>query len=133
MRRRKKGPTKSVTIDLIKKDEQGITWYNTGWVWPSKHKKSDVLKEEVWIEENNIILKPNKEYILIIDYPVKNPFEYKFKTDSEGMSLKEVVNLAVKKYKQMYKEESKTSSIEAKRRIEVNKKKRTPIPARIPP
>lgn len=116
-------PKKQEIVKLIEKDDDNTIWYNTGSVWPSRHKKSDDLKVEVWIEEHNRILKPNKKYTLIIDYPVRSPFEYSFTTNEKGMTLREVVDLAVKKYKQMYKEEDKSTSIKPMTMKEASKGK----------
>lgn len=64
------------------------------------------------LDKDEIILEP-KSYILVIDYPLTNPFAFEF-TVSKGMSRKDFVDLAVNAYREIYKEEDETSKIKPK-------------------
>ena len=50
---------------------------------------------------NEVILKPNKKYTLIINYPLQTPFEKEFVTSKDGMTLSEVMKLAIDSYKKV--------------------------------
>lgn len=69
------------------------------------------FKEEIEIPVNRLILKPNKKYTLIVDYPLSIPYEKEIQSGRDGMTLKEVINLVVDAYKKIYKEEAKTSKL----------------------
>lgn len=69
------------------------------------------FKEEIEIPVNRLILKPNKKYILIIDYPLSTSYEQEIQSGKDGMTLKEVVGLSVDAYQKIYKEEAKTSKL----------------------
>jgi hypothetical protein len=62
-------------------------------------------------DENEIILKKNKEYTLFIRYPLSNPYKKVFKTSIKGMSRKELVKLIVDAYHEIYDTEESTSKI----------------------
>jgi hypothetical protein len=100
--------------------------YPVGQIWPSKYdsKNSGQIrllgpynyreKEfviDIYIPKNRLVLLPNKTYTLIIDYPLTNIYEQEIKVDKYGLTLREVVNLAVDAYKKIYKEEAKTSKL----------------------
>lgn len=66
------------------------------------------------IEDNSpeeIILPSNKSYELIISYPLTIPFITNLNTGANGLTRKEVINFIVKCYKQIYKEEDKSTKI----------------------
>jgi len=69
------------------------------------------FKEEIEIPVNRLILKPNKKYTLIINYPLSVPYEQEIQSGKDGMTLREVVDLSVDAYKKIYKEEAKTSKL----------------------
>lgn len=96
--------------------------------WREKCKKKKMMfsydfyydeKDEYFNEEyakevedcppNEVILPANKEYTLIIDYPVSVPYKVKFKTKSKGITRLQFADLVCREYHKMYKEEDKTS------------------------
>lgn len=117
-------------VDTIDKGElKGGKYYNVGNIWPSKYdvkenefntlkgngrsfsRKSTMLEYNVYIPDERKILAPNKVYKLIIDYPLQNPYTQEIKTSKKGMTLREVLNIAVDAYKKIYKQEKKTSKL----------------------
>jgi len=54
---------------------------------------------------DEIVLPPNTDYTLKIDYPLKNPFVFQFTTGPAGMQRKELVELVVDSYHRIYDEE----------------------------
>ena len=98
--------------------------HNLGYVsikgWKSSKKslyddwflEEEDTKEEV--KNNNpseVILEPNTEYNLIIDYPLSTPFSRKLNTFSKGMTKLELVDLVCRTYKQIYKEENRSTKV----------------------
>lgn len=88
-----------------------------------KWKKGDELYPE-WMHEdedyvddikNNlpdeVILPPNTEFTLKIDYPLSTPFIYKFKTGENGMTREDFVKLCVDSYQFIYDMEEDTSTV----------------------
>lgn len=117
-------------VDHTTKGEfKGAKHYLVGNIWPSKYdvkensfdnlkgkgrsfsRKATMLEYNVWIPDERKILAPNKVYKLIIDYPLQNPYTQEIKTSKKGMTLREVLNIAVDAYKKIYKEEKKTSKL----------------------
>lgn len=121
---------KKEIISLVTENKDGSIQYLAGDVHPETHKfeergptktfrgkkfrsykvNHEPLKYEVYIDEDQQILKSNKTYELIIDYPVQTPMVSKIKGPK---TLRQVVDFAVKQYRKMYKEEDKTSSKKA--------------------
>jgi len=62
---------------------------------------------------SEIILPPNETYELVIDYPLHRPFKTEIKTGTKGLTREEVVDIIVRSYKLVYKEEKATSKIPA--------------------
>lgn len=116
-------------VDTIQKGEwKGTKVYNAGYIWPARYetkynqyypiekgrvydRRGTELIQKVYIPDNRRILLPNKKYILIIDYPLRNKYEQEIITGKKGMVLREVLNIAVDAYKKIYKEERKTSKL----------------------
>lgn len=105
---------------LFKKKSQTTIAVTLGDVWMYKWKNTDSLfpywyddKEKVAsIDPDEIILEPNKKYVLIIDYPLSREFVQPIDTIGNGMSRKELVSLITQCYKLIYKDEEETTSIE---------------------
>lgn len=129
-------------IDYTTKGEfKGAKHYLVGNIWPSRYdvkensfddlkgkgrkfsRKSTMLEYNVYIPDERKILAPNKVYKLIIDYPLQNPYTQEIKTSKKGMTLREVLNIAVDAYKKIYKEEKKTSKLKEESIAERNKGK----------
>ena len=70
-------------------------------------KYAEKIKE---CDPKEIILPPNQNFTLKITYPLSVPYKCIFDTKN-GMTRRQVVDLIVKSYKKIYKEENKTSSI----------------------
>lgn len=58
---------------------------------------------------DEVVLLPNKEYTLIIDYPVTNEYKKNFKTGVKGMTRLQFADLVCQEYHKMYNEEDKSS------------------------
>ena len=98
-----------------------------GYIAMSNWKEGDKLYSD-WMEnldfiksfakyaksEDEIILPGNTNYVLVIDYPLKNPYIKEFKTSKNGMSRKEFVKLVVDSYNDIYDTEERSSKIKAK-------------------
>jgi len=63
---------------------------------------------ELHLDRTEVIL-PKGIYTLKIDYPLSIPF--KVKINSKGMTREQVIQEVVKRYKQVYREEDKSSKI----------------------
>lgn len=116
-----------IEFDRITSDRDGVKYkkYIVGQIYPAHYNSEDTecinrkpwhprnleFTEETWIPTNRLILKPNKKYTLIIDYPLSIPYKQEIQSGKDGMTLKEVVDLSVDAYKKIYKEEAKTSKL----------------------
>ncbi len=96
--------------------------YSVGSIWPFKYGikntkripfnyKDDEFVERVYIPDCRLVLKPNKIYTLIISYPLTNQYEQKIDSGKDGVTLRELVDLAVNAYRKIYEEEKKTSTL----------------------
>ena len=96
--------------------------YPVGQIWPSQYPnktfkrvgrdyKWDEFRLDVFIPDYRLILKPNKKYTLIINYPLSIPYEQEIQSGKDGITLREVVDLSVEAYQKIYKEEKKTSTL----------------------
>lgn len=63
------------------------------------------------LNNKEIVLPPEKEYTLIIDYPLKNAAKFKVKTGKKGLSRAKLVAAIIKYYKKIYQIEDSTSDI----------------------
>lgn len=119
---------KSEIIEFDKTiDKDGVKYkkYKVGNIYPALYDSKNTghfnkdlydprdleFKEEIEIPVNRLILKPNKKYTLTIDYPLSTPYEKEIQSGRDGMTLKEVINLAVGAYQKVYKEEAKSSKL----------------------
>lgn len=82
--------------------EKDDDWDNEDWERFQEEVKSNPPDE--------VILKPNQTYDIVIDYPLSNPFIKTIDTKN-GMTRQQVVDLIVKCYKQIYKEEDKSTKV----------------------
>lgn len=88
------------------------------WLDEKDNDKEDIERNKKEIEscpEDEIILEPNKTWNLEIDYPLTNPYKVEVYTYETGMTRREVVNMIVKHYKKIYKEEDKSTKIKVGR------------------
>lgn len=60
-------------------------------------------------DPNEVILPPNQEYTLIIDYPVSTEYKAKLKTGVKGMTRIQFADKVCKHYRKMYDEEDRTA------------------------
>jgi hypothetical protein len=114
--------------DIKKGELKGGKSYLAGYIWPSRYetkfnqikkvksgvvydRRGEDLIHKVFLEDRRIILSPNKTYTLIIDYPLNVPYTEEIKSGKEGVTLREVLNIAVDAYRKIYKEEAKTSKL----------------------
>lgn len=57
-------------------------------------------------EDKNLILEKNKEFNLVIDYPIEIPVHFKFKTKN-GMTFNQLINKIKNYYELIYKKPKK--------------------------
>lgn len=57
---------------------------------------------------NELVLAPNKEYKLVIDYPLTVPAVFEIKTGTKGLTRAQIIEKVVKFYHKIYKEEDKS-------------------------
>jgi len=70
-------------------------------------------KETEQIKPSEIIIPPDKTINIVIDYPLTNQFEITLKPKTKGWTRLAVVEFIIKCYKQIYKEEEKSSKIKS--------------------
>ncbi len=69
---------------------------------------SDFCKKQVKkCDPEKVVLPPNGEYTLIIDYPVNTPYTAKFKTGKMGMTRIKFAETVCEHYRKMYAEGDK--------------------------
>lgn len=73
--------------------------------------EEEYFKQTQIYQPDDVVLPPDKEYTLIIDYPVKNPYKAKITTGKSGITRKKLAEVACKHYRKMYKEEDKSTKI----------------------
>ncbi len=113
IRRRSRKIPSSITLELKSKidDDRGKGYhYLTGTVSPSRRREFDVINYIEYLYDQ-VILKPNRKYIMIIDYPLSVPYKEEISTGKNGMKISEVIDLGVKAYHKIYNEERKSSSL----------------------
>lgn len=66
-------------------------------------------KDVTECDPKEVVLIPNQEYILVIDYPASVPYKAKLKTGKKGMTRIQLADKVCKHYRKMYAEENKTS------------------------
>lgn len=84
----------------------------SSWMYEPKN-YPEYKKEIESTKPHEIILPPNKEYNLVITYPLSKKFETTVKTGEKGLTREEVVDLIVRCYKFIYDEEEATSKIKS--------------------
>jgi hypothetical protein len=77
--------------------------------WMRKDK--EYAKEIAATRPDDIVLPPNAIYDLVIDYPLTNPFTAKIYVSPQGMSRVALVNTIVECYREIYKEENKSTKV----------------------
>lgn len=87
-----------------------------GDIYMYKWKKGDSLVPQWWDSvvpnKDEVILQPNKNYTLTIDYPLSTPAIIDVVTDENGMTRENFVDLVTRCYREIYETEDKTSSVE---------------------
>lgn len=106
----KKRYKNKITIPLKTKEKRKIK-YSIGFNSVASFDKNTVMKEEVLIDDDRVILKSNEWYTLIIDYPLSRKYMEIIKSGKKGKTIREITQLIVNRYKKIYKEEEKTSLI----------------------
>lgn len=93
---------------------------NLGYIHMSSYKKGKNLFPDDYNEvdtpsPDEIILSPDLDFELKIDYPLDIPFVCKINTTKNGLTRRNVVEIIIKCYKQIYKEEDKSTEIKVGR------------------
>ena len=70
---------------------------------------SDEEREVKECDPDEVVLPPNKEYTLVIDYPTSVPYKAKIKTGKRGITRLKLADKICKHYGKMYREEDKTA------------------------
>lgn len=60
---------------------------------------------------DEVILPPNKTFNLKITYPLTNPFVCELNSGNKGLTRRQVIEFVIKCYKQIYKEEDKSTKV----------------------
>lgn len=81
------------------------TWESSSGCFSYDFYKEEYPEQYKECDPNEIILKPNKEYTLIIDYPVSNCYKAKVKTGIKGIARLKAIEIICKHYRKMYYEE----------------------------
>ena len=78
--------------------------------------KGDSLVPKWWDstipDKDEVILDPDKTYVLTIDYPLSTPAIIDVVTDIKGMTRENFVDLVTRCYREIYEAEANTSSVE---------------------
>ncbi len=67
-------------------------------------------KEVKACDPKEIVLPPNREYLLKITYPVSKPYTAKIRTGKKGLTRLQLADKVCKHYRKMYDEDGKTST-----------------------
>lgn len=62
-------------------------------------------------DNNQVVLPPNKEYILVISYPLTNEAKFKIKSNKNGLTRTKLVSIIRKNYQKVYDIENGTTKI----------------------
>jgi hypothetical protein len=73
------------------------------------YEESEYDKDIKKCDPDEVVLPPNKEYTLVIDYPVENPYKAKIKTGKKGLTRLQLADKICKHYRKMYDEEDETA------------------------
>lgn len=82
--------------------------------WSFYYDKKDVFYDESYDKDvkecdpKKIVLPPEQEYTLVIDYPTSIPYKSKLKTGKKGMTRIQFADKVCKHYRKMYDEEVAT-------------------------
>ena len=93
-----KGKGSSIWPEWWINPDKTSTWYDGEY---QKEQEEDMKQSP----PEEVILESNTEYTLKIDYPLSNPFVAKFKTEKDGMTRQEFVDLACESYQHIYEVE----------------------------
>lgn len=83
--------------------------------WDFYYNKNDEFYCDEYAESvemcppKEVVLPPNKEYTLVIDYPVSNPYKAKLKTGKRGLTRLQLADKICKHYRKMYAIEDGTA------------------------
>ena len=69
----------------------------------------DAKKQVKACDPKEVVLPPNKEYILVISYPVSTNYKAKLKTGKKGMTRLQLASQICKHYRKMYAEEDSSA------------------------
>jgi hypothetical protein len=64
--------------------------------------KEYIYEDEKILNSRDCVLPPNKEYTLVIDYPLDNPARFSFNSTPNGISRKRLVTKIRNYYKKVY-------------------------------
>ena len=83
-----------------------------GYIWPGRYTEGQSVYEPWYAQEypqevidspdDEVILEPNKNYTLVIDYPLDNPAKFNVETGKNGMTRREFANFSTQAYRKVY-------------------------------
>lgn len=79
---------------------------NWGDGWEKEIAEAKRLKKN----ENKVVLIPNQEFTLKIDYPLSTPAKFKFKSGKKGITTKQLIKKIREFYKKVYDEEDSSAN-----------------------
>lgn len=65
-------------------------------------------EKENRLPNDEVVIEPNRDVTLEISYPLETPYREQINTGPKGMTRKTLTDLAIKAYKQVYKEEEES-------------------------
>jgi hypothetical protein len=85
--------------------------FSYDWYYDKNHEFYENIcdKEVNECKPKEIVLPPEQEYTLVIDYPTSYPYRTKLKTGKKGMTRIQLANKICQHYRKMYAEEDDTS------------------------
>jgi hypothetical protein len=84
-------------------------WKSTNGLVPSWARE----RGEEELDRNEIVLEGSKDYTLTIDYPLSTPALFPLRTPSTGVSRIDLVEIIVKAYREVYKEEEESTKVKS--------------------
>lgn len=76
-----------------------------------KSGKEYIYEDDEVFNNKELVLPPNQEYTLVIDYPLSTPAKLVIKSGEKGLTRGKFVSLVRKYYQKVYDEEDKSTKV----------------------
>lgn len=87
------------------------TWSPMDGMFSGESFYNDMEELKRTCDPTEIVLPPNTQYTLVINYPVSVDYFRLFLTGSNGMTRSKLANFICRSYRRMYEEETRTSKV----------------------